>query len=148
MKFITRALYQEMQGVPEARWDEANAKWRRACDARQTEFCQIKSRLPAGMRAFAEKTFHDGVVSAVSQPSATELDLDIDASRNPWGPIGKFKIKFTGVREVEGIANLIGDDWLYEEVHLHPVGGFDYRVLFWRSDFRVVADEVEVEELD
>ena len=36
---------------------------------------------------------------------------------------------------------------LYEEVHLNPEAVFDYRVLFWHSDFRVVADEVAVEKL-
>jgi len=42
---------------------------------------------------------------------------------------------------------MIGDDWLYEEVHLHPLGGFEYCVLLWHSEFRVVADDVIFEPL-
>jgi hypothetical protein len=61
--------------------------------------------------------------------------------------MGVFRLCFTGVRHVEGVTNLVGDEWLYEEVHLHAEGEFDYQVMFWRSDFRVVADDIEVEQL-
>ncbi len=122
-------LYREMQGLPQAEWEQYNAKWRRACDAYGAAFAKIN--LDSGhMEIFAEKTFHDRRSSRrISRPTDSELVLDIDATGNPWGPIGVFRIKFRGVREFEGIGNLVGDEWLYEEVHLHPVGGFDYRVL-------------------
>lgn len=99
------------------------------------------------MQVFADTTLHDGVVCAVDCPGPSEVVLDIDAKSNPWGPVGVFRVRFTGVRLVEAIDNLVGDDWLHEEVYLHPDGSFDYRVLFWRSDFRVVADDVEVQSL-
>lgn len=147
MKFITRELYQGMQGVPDLEHEEFDARWDRACDAYWEALDRIRPSLPPGMRAFAGNTLHDGVVLAVTRLTPSELLLEVDATRNPWGPVGVFRLLFVGVREVEGIEDLVGDDWLYEEVHLHPGAGFDYRVLFWKSDFRVVADEVEVEQL-
>jgi hypothetical protein len=148
MKFITRELYQGMQGEPDGPdADDFEAQWKRACAGYRDQLASIRPQLPPQMQAFAETTLHDGVVRAVNRPSPSELVLDIDATRNPWGPVGVFRIHFTGVRLVQGIGNLVGDDWLYEEVHLHPDGGFDYRVLFWRSDFRVVANDVEVQQL-
>ena len=99
------------------------------------------------MRAFAELTLHDGIVRGVDRPAASELILEVDARRNPWGPVGVFRVRFTGVREVFGLDTLLGDVWLYEEVHLALHGCFDYRVLFWRSDFRVIAQEVVFEEI-
>lgn len=148
MKFITRDLYQGMQGEPDASdADDFEARWKRACDGYREQLANIRPQLPPRMQAFADATLHDGVVRAVDRPSPSEVVLDVDATRNPWGPVGVFRIRFMGVRLVEGIDDLVGDDWLYEEVHLHPDGGFDYRVLFWRSDFRVVADDVEVQPL-
>ena len=148
MKFITRELYQGMQGEPDSPdADDLEARWRRACDGYRIHLDAIRPQLPPRMQAFADTTLHDGVVRAVNRPTPSELVLDVDATRNPWGPADFFRVRFTGVRHVEGTDDLVGDDWLYEEVHLHPDGGFDCRVLFCRSDFRVVADDVEVQPL-
>jgi hypothetical protein len=134
MKFITRELYQGMQVFSRA--DDFEAEWRRRCDAYQHHLCEIRHQLPPGMRAFSEQTFHDGVVRSVVCPTPSALELVVDVTRNPWGLRGIFRILFTAVREVDGIQNLVGDHWLYEEVHLHDAGAFDYRVLFWKADFR------------
>jgi hypothetical protein len=147
-KYFTRELYREMQADPDAS-DAGNfaAQWKRVCDGYRDHLASIRPELPPRMQAFAGTTLHDGVVRAVDRPSPSELVLDVDATGNPWGPVGVFRVRFTGVRLAEGTDNLVGDDWLYEEVHLHPQGGFDYHVLFWRSDFRVVANDVEVQQL-
>jgi hypothetical protein len=148
MKFITRELYQGIQDGPELpEVEDFESWWKRACDGYRDHLKDIRPKLPPRMQAFADTTLHDGKVRAVSQPRPSELVLEIDATKNPWGPVGLFRVRFIGVHRVEGIDRLIGDDWLYEEVYLHPEGGFDYRVLFWRSDFRVVADDIEVQQL-
>ena len=143
MVFFTRALYEAMQG------DDAGfaGRWQGTCDAYREHRDRIRPSLPPRMREFAKTSFHDGVVRAVSQPAPSTLVLDIDATHNSWGPRGVFRLTFTGVRAVEGIEQLVGQYWVYEEVHLHPEGGFDYRVLFYESDFRVVATEVEVQDM-
>ena len=126
---------------------QALADWRQGCEAYRAHFDGIAPRLSPTVVEFAKNTFHDGIVEAVYRISDSEIGLDINAWHNPWGRRGRFRIKFKGVHEVEGITNLVGDDWLYEEIHLHSAGAFEYRVFFWRSDFRVVADDVELEEL-
>jgi hypothetical protein len=75
------------------------------------------------------------------------VELRVDATNNPWGPKGWYRIEFKGVREVEGLTEMLGDEWLYEEVHRHPLAGFEYCVLLRRSEFRVVADDVVFEPL-
>jgi hypothetical protein len=144
MKYITRELYQGMQGAPEPA-EDFDARWRRACDAYAAHLDGISGALPPRMAALARATLHDGRVLAVRRPAPAELILDVDATTNPWGPAGVFRLRFTGVRRAAGAGDdLVGDDWLYEEAHLHPEARFDFRVLFWRHDFRVVADDVEV----
>jgi hypothetical protein len=147
MRYITRQLYQSIQdgsGLPR---DEVNRRWNQACEAQRTELSTIKPRLPPAMRSFSEVTLHDGVMKSARQPRANCVELRVDATNNPWGPRGWVRVKFKGVREVEGLADMIGDVWLYEEVHLHPLAGFEYCVLLWRSEFRVVADDVVFEPL-
>ncbi len=94
------------------------------------------------MQKFSEVTLHDGVVKG-AELSNGHLLLSIDATNNPWGPRGLYEVRFTGVHAVEGLDAIVGDDWLYEEVHAHPVG-FDYQVLLWRSELRVIAATVEM----
>jgi len=142
MRYITRQLYQSMQGGSGSSPEEVNRRWHEACECYQAELNSIKACLPPGMRSFAAVTLHDGVVNSADQSRPGCVELRIDATNNPWGPRGWYRVEFRGVREVEGLADIMGDDWLYEEVHLHSLGGFEYCVLLWRSEFRVVADEV------
>jgi hypothetical protein len=142
MRYITRQLYQSMQGGSGLPPDELNRRWREACESYQAELNAIKPRLPLGMRSFAEVTLHDGVVRSALQVRPSCVELRVDASNNPWGPRGWYRVEFKGVLEVEGLTDVIGDDWLYEEVHLHPSAAFEYCVLLWRSQFRAVADDV------
>jgi hypothetical protein len=147
MRYITRQLYQSMQdgsGLPP---EEVNRRWHEACESYLAEFNSIKPGLPPGMRSFAEVTLHDAVVKSAYQPRPGCVELQMDATNSPWGPAGWYRIEFQGVREVQGLAEITGDDWLYEEVHLHPSGAFEYCVLLSRSQFRVVADDVIFEQM-
>lgn len=99
MKFLTRELYQGMQGPPDCQtFRTAEAMWRAACDARDKHLESIRAKLPPGMQAFVDTTLHDGVVLEVGQYSPQELYLGIDATRNPWGPMGFFRLRFLGVK--------------------------------------------------
>jgi len=144
MKFMTRELY---VSAFDRRDEGADAQWQQAWDAYAEELRRIQPELPPGMRAFSGETLGGGIVRSVARPSPSELVLEVDATELPRGLNGLFRITFTGVRDVQGADSLLKDEWLYEEVHLHPDAAFDYRVLFWHSDFRVVADEVAVEKL-
>jgi hypothetical protein len=146
MRFFTRQLYESLQQPPYPP-DDAERGWCETVEAYQAELRVIKPRLPPAVQAFADVTLHDGVVKSAERPTPDCVQLRVDASNNPWGPRGLFCVTFGGIREVEGLPAVVGDDWLYEEVHLHPGGRFEYCVLLWRSEFRVVADEVTFEPL-
>src|SRR5262245_62025966 len=126
MRHITRQLYQSMQGGSGLSAEEMNRRWNEACESYRAEISDIKARLPPGMRSFADVTLHDGVVQSAERPHPSRVELRVDASNCPWGPKGWYRVEFRGVREVEGLTEMIGDDWLYEEVHLHPLAGFEY----------------------
>ena len=148
MKYITRELHGLMQGgLGDAGDRAAAAAWDRASVDYRSHLERIQGQLPPGMRAFSQLTLHDGIVQAVSRPSDKELLLDVDATSNPWGPRGNFRLRFNGVRELDKEGELLGQGWLYEEVHLHPEARFEFHVMFWDADFRVAADEIEVQEL-
>jgi hypothetical protein len=146
MRYYTRQLYKSLQQPPYPS-DDAERRWHEAVAAYHAELLAIKPQLPPSMRAFADVTLHDGVVKSAERPTPDRVELSVDAGNNPWGPRGLFRVAFGGVSEVEGLAEVVGDEWLYVEVHLHPEGGFDYCVLLWKSEFRVVADEVMFEPL-
>jgi hypothetical protein len=145
MKFITRDLYDAMQCPPDTpESDAAEARWDSQCTAYRAQLESIRPRLPVSMQAFCDTSLHDGVIKAATQPHPETVQLEIDASNNPWGTIGYFQLRFTGVKDVSPMDDIVGNWWLYEEVHLHPDAGFDYRVLLTDGEFRVVADNVEL----
>jgi hypothetical protein len=134
-----------MQREPETpESDAADLRWESQCSAYRAHLELIRSQLPTSMQAFCDTSLHDGVIKNVVWTQAGAIQLQIDASSNPWGPIGHFRLIFTGVKDVSHLDALAGQWWLYEEVHLHPDAGFDYRVLLTEGEFRIVADSVEL----
>jgi len=145
MKFITRELYNAMQCPPDTpESDAADARWESQFSAYRAHLESIRARLPPSMQAFCDTSLHDGVIKAATQPTPDSVQLEIDASHNPWGPIGYFHLKFTGAKDVSPLDDTVGEWWLYQEVHLHANAGFDYRVLLTEGEFCVVADNVEL----
>lgn len=145
MKFITRDLYNAIQCEPDTpEFDAAEARWESQCSAYRAHIESVRSRLPESMQVFCDTTLHDGVITAAARPRRDSVRLEIDAWNNPWGPTGRLELIFTGVKDVSPLDDLVGQWWLYEEVHLHPGAGFDYRVLLDEGEFRVVADNVEL----
>src|SRR5688572_3024001 len=108
MQFFTRELYEGNQAEPEtAEADDSDERWRRMCEEYRVHLDRIRAKLPPRMQALADTTLHDGVVRGVARPSSSQLVIELDATRNPWGPAGVFQIHFTGVRLVEGIDQLV-----------------------------------------
>jgi hypothetical protein len=148
VQFLTRELYQLLQQQT-VRREVAHEAWVAAADARLAHHEAIKPRLPEGMRRFCDTTLHDGVIEAMRWAARDEVVLEIDGRSCPQAPRGRMTLRFRGVRSAEGLDEAVGAGWLYEEAHLHPEAGFDYRVLVGRgteaSELRVVADEVELQ---
>jgi hypothetical protein len=148
MKFITRDLYNAMQCRPDTPESQAAfARWEAQCAVYRVQLESIRRQLPASMQAFCDTSLHDGVIMATTRPQPATVQLDIDASNNPWGPTGYFRLVFTGVKDVSPLNDLVDEWWLYEEVHLHTDARFDYRVQLTNGEFRVVADHVELIEM-
>ncbi|MGH9363715.1 MAG: DUF4085 family protein [Thermoanaerobaculia bacterium] len=131
-------------GVP---FRTAQRRWKAACSALAAHLKSIRPALPASMRRFSDTTLHDGVIRSARRPARGRVVLEIDGSNCPWGPVGQFRLTFKGVRDVRGLDRMRNDEWLYEEVDLHKDAKFEYRVLLFRSEFRIAADEVKFEKL-
>lgn len=138
MKFITRELYDDPHP------DSNPQRWNLQGAAYRAHLASIRCDLPDSMQTFCDISLHDSLIKAISQPHKNTVQLDIDASRNPWGPTGQIQLVFAGVKEVSWPDNIVGEWWLYSEVHLHTDAGFDYRVLLTDGEFHVVADDVRL----
>ena len=130
MKYLTRKI----RGSRE--------RWEKACQKYREHLATILPELPISMQRFSEITFHDARIEGVLSPEAGHLIITVDATRNPWGPVGWYQIDFFGVRGQGGLYEAIGEEWLYAEVHLHEVAGFEYHVDTTGFEFWIAADDV------
>ena len=147
MKYFTRQLFDAMQTRDEAAFNEAKSKWDANSVSYREQLQQIRSTLPRSMQEFCGTSLHDGVVTTASIKPDSTVSLEIDASNNPWGPTGKFRLVFDGVHSLSVADDIVDDCWLYEEVHLHSNAAFEYCIMFEGTDFRVAADSFHVVEL-
>src|SRR5207248_1649534 len=117
-------------------------QWKLNCDAYQAHREMIRTNLPKSMRDFCDTTLHDGLIKTAKRATNDSIIFEIDGNGCCWGPVGQFELRFDGVQEVEGLEDCVAGWWLYEEVYLHPPAGFDYCVLFDKSELRIVAKSV------
>lgn len=141
MKFFTRELYDKQHIIKNIFSRKANREWDDACKGYEKYLNSIKNSLPESMKNFCETTLHDAYIKSVSKIQ-DKLILEIDGSNCPWDRKGQFQLVFSGVKSIEGENEIIDDYWLYEEVHLSSIGKFEYHILLGKSEFRVIADEV------
>lgn len=117
----------------------------------------IKLKLPEGAWKLAYLSFHDARVLSVAQPTRRELVITLDGVY--WGCGfdfirdkmlgGRFTtLSFSDLKKAWVPQTIIGDDWLYEEMHLSDVAAFDYQALLWKDEIRIQADEVDVRSYD
>ncbi|MBN1429459.1 MAG: DUF4085 family protein [Anaerolineae bacterium] len=139
MNYFTRQRYQAIQGDSR----KAEREWDKACDAYRDYLASILSQLPPGSRDLAENTFHDGIIKELNELEPGSLQITIDASHNPWGPRGNFQLQFIGVSSLIVDGTVVGDWWLYEELHLLE-HGFALHVLLETSEIIVEAADVTI----
>ena len=143
MKFITRQLYDAQQGDPDLPEVVQAAKdWDATCGRYRRHLASLRPLLPRSMQEFCDTSLHDGIIESVSQES-DELRLHI-AGCGCWGPGGALQLIFRGVKSAQGVDQITGDCWLYEEVHPSDLAAFEYHVLLERSEFVVAADGVQL----
>jgi hypothetical protein len=168
VKFYTRERYAAMQGEPGVRRWLAARRWDRAAREYARHLASITSRLPPSVLEFSALSLHDGQVKSVARADKDTLILHFEG-RGYWGPnqakVGDFAAKatgapgtvgivlprlepsaldvtFSGVCLVEGLEEIVGGWWLYDELHAADDGAFDFQVLLDRSEFRIVARDV------
>lgn len=135
MKYFTRQRYRSIQ--QDSR--KAERDWKKASADYARHLGIIGEELPESSRQLCGLTLHDGVVRSVRRARHKAVVV-VDAGNNPWGPRGKFELLFTGVRTFTMRGSVVGDWWLYEEVHL-STAGFALHVLLQRSSIIVAASE-------
>ena len=113
----------------------------------------IKSKLPESAWKLAALKFHDAHVVSVSQPKKRELTIILDGgyAGTPWDFMndrllsGRYTtLSFFGVKKAWVPATIVGDAWLYEEVNLSDIAGFDYQAVLASDEIRIQADDVEI----
>ena len=145
MKFITRSLYESIQPGSGVEKSVAGSAWASQTSAYQAYLRGIKYDLPISMCRFCGTTLRDGIIKKAVFVQPDTVEFSIDGRNCSLVPPGQFQLRFSGVRKVEGLEQIVSDEWLYEEVHLHPEAGFDYRVLLAKSELCVVADKIDFE---
>lgn len=133
MKYFTRQRYRAIQQDSRT----AERDWRKAGADYARQLRTIREELPESARQLCDLTLHDGVVRSVRRAGPKAVVV-VDATNNPWGPRDNFELLFTGVRTFTRRGSVMGDWWLYEEVHLSSTG-FALHVLLQRSSLVVAA---------
>src|SRR5262245_30674976 len=134
MKFFTRKRYDAIQDESAT----ADREWKLAVADYARHLARIRERLPESVQKCCNLSLHDGVVSSVAHPSTDAFEIVVDATNNPWGPRGKFKLTFQGVNSETLQQPSVRDWWLYEEWHLADTG-FALHVLLQRTELLVEA---------
>lgn len=175
MKFYTRDLYASIQTTSRIRGWLAHRRWTRADRAYSQHLGALRPTLAPSVRDFSDLSLHDGEVTSANFVDTT-LVLELEG-HGYWGPSGadlqeamraanallrepgtvgvalprrkptSLTVTFVGVSLVEGLEQLVGNCWLYDEFHAAPDGAFDYQALLDRSEFRVIARDVTVSPL-
>lgn len=110
----------------------------------------IRDSLPDGARALSSLSFHDATIKGVKHLSKSEVQILVESgaydifSHNTL-EYGGYTLSFSGVKKAWVPYSIVGDTWLYEEMHLSDVGAFDYKVLLVKDEIRIQADDVRLQ---
>lgn len=138
--FQRKVLFPERRG--------AKVEWDKLFEADGRHLNTIRAKLSEDAWNLARLSFHDAKVKAVAAPvkNGVEIQLDgvaYDLLQRTWSKPQLITLSFSGVKKVWVPDTLVGDVWLYEEVHLSEMAAFDYQVLLHKDEIRVRTDRVE-----
>ena len=132
MKYFTREESQQLSDWKgSSRWDSLWARYGQ-------ELARTRDQFTPGWRELADAGFHDAEVLAVERPSPSEVILRLAVPGE-----GVCTLQFLGVRDARIPESLVGDIWLYAEVHLTDDCG-DLQVLLRESEMQIIAPDVGV----
>ena len=104
----------------------------------------IRDFLPEGARALSNLSFHDAKIEEVKHLSRREVHILIEGGGYDTLDYGGYTLAFSGVRKAWVPYTVVGDTWLYDEMHLSDVAAFDYHVLLVKDEIRIRADDVRL----
>lgn len=152
MKHFTRQLYDLSQPKNystdedhEAAWSRIEALWNEAKAEYQRMSAPVLASLPVGARTFFEAVeMHDAKFQSVSTEPNDTITMVFDTTGS-FLPGERFQVSFHGVKQADGLTGLEGDYWLYTEVHATDLAAFDLQVLCWKTEFRIIANDISFE---
>jgi hypothetical protein len=109
----------------------------------------ISDSLPEGARALSSISFHDATIKEVRHVSRKEVEIVIESGgydilSKHHLEYGGYTLSFSGVKKAWVPYSIVGQIWLYEEMHLSDLGVFDYRVLLDKDEIKIQADDVRL----
>ena len=104
----------------------------------------IRDSLPEGARVLSNQSFHDATVKEVKHLSKREVQIVIEGGGYGTLEYGEYTLSFSGVRKAWVPYSIVGDTWLYDEMHLSDDSAFDYQVLLDKDEIRIQASDVRV----
>lgn len=142
MKYFTRQRFRATQTDSRA----ADRDWKKAGQAYAKHVRDLRPELPRAARELSRHTFHDSVVRSLERRGNDRIILTLDATNNPWGPRGTFRLELVKPHTFLMRGPIVGDWWLYEEFH-RARAGFALHVLLHRSSMIVSASDVVLTKL-
>jgi hypothetical protein len=139
--FKRKVLFPERRGT-KVEWDKLFADYRKHLNA-------IRAELSDEAWGLARLSFHDAKAKAVAVPDKRKVLIKIygtvcDLLEKSRSKPQLITLSFSGVKKARVPDAIVGDFWLYEEMHLSEIAAFDYQVLLHKDEIRVQADRVEL----
>lgn len=120
------------------------AEWDRRVEMYRRYLPVIEPRLPASVRRLCRNGLHDAVVRKATV-RGRQLVLLLDAGNALSVFRGKkVMLTFRGLRARPDVTGLVGQWWLYAEVHLSAHAAFNLQVLLDHSELEIEADALEI----
>jgi hypothetical protein len=146
MIFFTRKLYQGYQ--PNSGTErQALRQWARNGEIYHAYRYIISPLLPRSIIDVTGGGLHDAVITSASCRQETfRLTLDTSNSFSRYRPT-PIRLTFRKLQRRIPIRDLVGQWWLYEEVHLSPRARFNLQVLLTDGELEIEADDLTIERL-
>jgi hypothetical protein len=144
MQFFKRKVM-----YPRRRTDETSRAINKLFKEYAAHIKTIRDDLPEGARALSSLSFHDAAIKEVKHVSKREVQILIEAGgydslSQKTLEYGGYTLSFSGVKKAWVPYTIVGDTWLYEEMHLSDLSAFDYQVLLVKDEIRIQADDVRL----
>jgi hypothetical protein len=143
MIFFTHRLHDGCQ--PNSGWERrAYNEWKKKQEIYSRYSAVIAPLLPAIVNRLDRSGPHDAVVKSISQKAGC-LTIVLDAQH----ALGQFRgreviLTFSGVKRKIKTHGLVGQWWLYQEVHLSSQANFALHVFFDDTEIEIEADSLKI----